>query len=89
MHPEIQNSAQEIDTADWKEIAVEYGREILMISVPPHCDTLTMKEIPILPGPWPATGRAASSPRSPSSGTGPTRSPYSQQRRGKPRERGH
>ena len=62
MHPEIQNSAQEIDTADWKEIAVEYGREILMISVPPHCDTLTMKEIPILPDPRAAYEEALSNP---------------------------
>jgi len=62
MHPEIQNSAQEIDTADWKEIAVEYGREILMISVPPHCDTLTMKEIPSLPDPRAAYEEALSNP---------------------------
>ncbi|MFH1912616.1 MAG: nickel-dependent lactate racemase [Pseudomonadota bacterium] len=62
MHPEIQNSAQEIDTADWKEIAVEYGREILMISVPPQCDTLTMKEIPILSDPRAAYEEALANP---------------------------
>jgi len=62
MHPEIQNSAQEIDTADRKEIAVEYGREILMISVPLHCDTLTMKKIPILPDPRDACEEALSNP---------------------------
>ena len=62
MHLEIQNSAQKIDTAGWKEIAVEYGREILMISVPSHCDTLTMKEIPILPDPRAACEEALSNP---------------------------
>jgi nickel-dependent lactate racemase len=62
MHPEINHSSQEIDTSDWREIAVEYGREILMIHVPPLCDTLTMKEIPTISDPRAAFEEALSQP---------------------------
>ena len=48
MHPEIRQTLREIETTDWKEIPVEYGREILTIRVPQNCEILTMKEIPIL-----------------------------------------
>jgi nickel-dependent lactate racemase len=48
MHPEIRQTLQQIETTDWKEIPVEYGRRILTIRVPRNCAILTMKEIPIL-----------------------------------------
>ena len=51
MNPEIRRTLKEMNTNDWKEIPVEYGREILAIRVPPNCDILTMKEIPVLPDP--------------------------------------
>ena len=63
MHPEISTATlQEIDTADWKEIAVEYGREILAVRVPPNCDILSMKEIPFLADPRAAFEEALSHP---------------------------
>lgn len=48
MHPEIRQTLRSIETTDWKEIPVEYGRGILTIRVPQSCEILTMKEIPIL-----------------------------------------
>ncbi len=62
MNPEIRRTLQEMNTEDWKEIPVEYGREILAIRVPPNCDILSMKEIPILPDPRAAFEEALSHP---------------------------
>ena len=41
MHPELNRTLQETDTTDWKEIPVEYGREILRVRVPPDCAILS------------------------------------------------
>jgi nickel-dependent lactate racemase len=62
MHPEIRQTLQKVETANWKEIHVEYGRELLTIRVPQHCDILTMKEIPILADPRAAFEEALSHP---------------------------
>jgi hypothetical protein len=57
MHPEIRRMLQEIETTNWKQIPVEYGREILNIRVPPHCEILTMKETPGRPSKRPSPAR--------------------------------
>ena len=62
MHPEIRQTLREIETTDWKEIPVEYGRGILTIRVPRNCAILTMKEIPILSDPRAAIEEALSHP---------------------------
>jgi lactate racemase len=62
MNPEIRRSIEAINTEDWKEIPIEYGREILPIRVPPNCDILTMKEIPVLRDPRAAFDEALSHP---------------------------
>jgi len=62
MHPEIRQTLREIEITDWKEIPVEYGRVVLTIRVPQHCDILTMKEIPILADPKAALEEALSHP---------------------------
>jgi len=62
MHPEIRQTLRGIETADWKEIPLEYGREILNIRVPGRCEILTMKEIPILSDPKAAVEAALSRP---------------------------
>ena len=62
MHPELNRTLQEIDTTDWKEIAVEYGREILRVRVPPNCTILSMKEIPFLADPKRAVEEALAHP---------------------------
>ena len=62
MNPEIQRTIEAINTEDWKEIPIEYGREILAIRVPPNCHILTMKEIPVLRDPRAAFDEALSHP---------------------------
>jgi lactate racemase len=62
MHPEINRTLQKIDTADWKEIAVEYGRENLRVRVPPNCTSLSMKAIPFIENPRTAVEEALSHP---------------------------
>src|SRR3989339_263748 len=62
MHTEIRQTLREIETTNWKEIPVEYGREVLNIRVPQHCEILTMKEIPILSDPRAAFEAALARP---------------------------
>jgi nickel-dependent lactate racemase len=62
MHPELNRTLPEIDTADWKEIAVEYGQENLRVRVPPTCTILSMKEIPFIADPRTAVEKALSHP---------------------------
>ena len=62
MRPDIENTCQETDTTDWKEIPVEYGAEILKVRVPPDCAIIGMKEIPILSNPRAAYEEALSHP---------------------------
>ena len=62
MRPDIENTCRETDTADWKEIPVEYGAEIMKVRVPPYCAIIGMKEIPILPNPQAAFEEALSNP---------------------------
>jgi nickel-dependent lactate racemase len=62
MQPDIENTCQETDTTDWKEIPVEYGAEILKVRVPPNCAIIGMKEIAILPDPRAAFEEALSNP---------------------------
>jgi nickel-dependent lactate racemase len=51
MQSDILKAAQEIDTTDWKEIPVDYGRYRLDIRVPPNCVILGMKEVPLISDP--------------------------------------
>jgi lactate racemase len=62
MQPDILKTAQEIDTTDWREIPVDYGRRRFDVRVPPGCDILTMKEIAVLPNPRAAYEKALSHP---------------------------
>lgn len=62
MDSETQRTLQEIDTADWKPIPVEYGQETLSVRVPPGCTILSMKEIPPLADPRAAVEEALSHP---------------------------
>ncbi|MEK7242773.1 MAG: lactate racemase domain-containing protein, partial [Thermodesulfobacteriota bacterium] len=51
MQSDIHKTAQQIDTTDWREIPVDYGRYRLDVRVPPNCVTLGMKEIPLISDP--------------------------------------
>lgn len=62
MQPEIANGCRTIDTANWKEIPVEYGAEVLKIRVPPDCAIIGMKEIPALADPRAAIAEALANP---------------------------
>src|SRR4030067_2722931 len=58
MRSDIQKRIKKIDTKDWKKISVEFGRNILEISVPPNCVELRMREVPMLPNPQKAIEEA-------------------------------
>ncbi len=62
MHPELKDTLQQTDIAQWKEIAVEYGQEVLRVRVPADCAILSMKEIPFLADPGKAVEEALSHP---------------------------
>jgi nickel-dependent lactate racemase len=51
MLPDMKKAIKKIDTKDWKKVPVEFGRDVLEISVPPGCAELTMKDVPVLPDP--------------------------------------
>ena len=51
MDPALCHSEPSIDTTDWKEIAMEYGRYCLTVHVPSDCAILTMREIPVIASP--------------------------------------
>jgi nickel-dependent lactate racemase len=53
---------KKIDTKGWKKVSVEFGRNILEVSVPPDCVELSMKEMPSLPDPGTALERAFLNP---------------------------
>ena len=62
MRSDIQKRIKKIDTKDWKKVSVEFGRNILEISVPANCAELSMKEVPILPNPQEAIEEAFVNP---------------------------
>lgn len=62
MRPDIERVCRETDTAEWKEIPVEYGAETLKIRVPPDCAVIGMKEIPVISDPRAAFTAALADP---------------------------
>ncbi len=58
----IKKAVKKIDTKGWKNIPVEFGQNVLEVSVPPTCVQLTMKEVPALSDPGAAFEKAFSSP---------------------------
>ena len=51
MLPDIKKIIKKIDTKDWNKVQVEFGRDVLEISVPPDCVELGMREVPFLSDP--------------------------------------
>lgn len=62
MDPQTDRTGPRIDTANWKEIAIEYAGETLRVRVPPQCDILAMKEVPPLADPRSAYAAALAAP---------------------------
>ena len=53
---------KKISMKDWKRISVEFGRNVLEVSVPPSCVELSMKEVPPLSDLGAALEKAFSNP---------------------------
>lgn len=62
MRSEMKKILKKIDTKGWKKVSVEFGRDVLEVSVPPDCVELSMKEVPSLPDPRTALERAFLNP---------------------------
>jgi nickel-dependent lactate racemase len=62
MKPDMKKAIKKIDMKDWKKVSVEFGRNILEISVPPDCVELSMKEVPFLSDPRVALEKAFLNP---------------------------
>ena len=58
----MKKAIKKIDMKDWKKVSVEFGRNILEISVPPDCVELSMKEVPFLSDPRVALEKAFLNP---------------------------
>jgi nickel-dependent lactate racemase len=52
----------QIGTLGWKDVRLEYGKDLLQIKVPPYCDILKMKGSPALENPRQEIENALSSP---------------------------
>ena len=62
MRPDIKKGIKKIDTKDWKRVSVEFGRNVLEVSVPPNCFELSMKGVPVLPDPQTSIEKAFLNP---------------------------
>jgi len=62
MKSDLKKAMKKVDTKDWRPIPVEFGKEVLEVSVPPDCVELTMKDIPPLPDPRRAIEEALDHP---------------------------
>ena len=62
IRPDNKKGIKKIDTKDWKKVSVEFGRNVLEISVPQHCAELSMRDVPILPDPKAAFEEAFNHP---------------------------
>ncbi|MGQ9509407.1 MAG: nickel-dependent lactate racemase [Thermodesulfobacteriota bacterium] len=62
MKSEIKKVIKKVDTENWKPIAIEFGREMLEVRVPPDCEELTMRDVPPLGDPQRAIEEALENP---------------------------
>jgi nickel-dependent lactate racemase len=62
MLPDMKKAIKKIDTKDWKKVVLEFGPNVLEISVPLDCVELSMKEVQALRDPKAALEKAFLSP---------------------------
>lgn len=62
MRKNIYESLQRVDISNWKEAPLEYGRYQLTVHVPPNCEIITMKTIPVVADPAAAYREALAHP---------------------------
>ncbi|MBW6486517.1 MAG: DUF2088 domain-containing protein, partial [Syntrophobacterales bacterium] len=51
MQNEMLECSREVDMGSWKEMPLEYGRYQLFVRVPPECELIGMKPIPVVADP--------------------------------------
>jgi lactate racemase len=62
MLSDMKKAVKKVDTKGWKKVSVEFGQNVLEISVPPDCVELSMKEVPFLTDPKAALEKAFLNP---------------------------
>jgi nickel-dependent lactate racemase len=62
MASDIYKMIKKVNTQGWKGIAVEFGKEVIEVLVPPNCIELTMRDVSILPNPKEAIEEAFEHP---------------------------
>ena len=62
MQNEMLECSREVDMGSWKETPLEYGRYQLAVRVPPECEVISMKPIPVVAAPAAAYREALSRP---------------------------
>jgi len=62
MNSDIREALRSVDIGRWRSVSVEFGAEILDIAVPPDCETLSMRDAPVLADPGRAFAAALASP---------------------------
>jgi nickel-dependent lactate racemase len=62
MLADMKRAVKKTDTKGWKKVPVEFGRDVLEISVPQNCVELSMKEVPFLSDPQKALEKAFLNP---------------------------
>src|SRR4030042_1077744 len=62
MRPDMQKKIKKIDTKGWKRVSVEFGRNVLEISVPQNCFELSMKGVPVRADPQTSIEKAFLNP---------------------------
>lgn len=62
MKPEIKKAIRKVNPEGWPKIPLEFGADILEISAPPGCVTLSMKDVPVLTNPKRSIEKALTSP---------------------------
>ena len=62
MQNDMPEYSREVDIGTWKEIPMEYGRYQLAVRVPPECEIISMKTIPVIAAPGAAYREALACP---------------------------
>ncbi len=62
MERDFKKLSRSIDTKDWKPVDVEFGKETIVVRIPPDSAELTMKNVSVLPDPQEGIEEALSRP---------------------------
>jgi nickel-dependent lactate racemase len=62
MRPDNKKGVKKMNMKDWKKVSVEFGQNVIEISVPLHCVELSMRDVPVLTDPKAAFEEAFNHP---------------------------